>query len=365
MASSSSNATTKKTVVNPYAKKRPVPSASVKKETGPATNKPKQTSAPAGLQATDVIGGVSFSQAFGAVEDTDHFKTVVQEAPSVSVVDEAERAMQRSLDQQEAKAAALHSSNRDRHSKIQPHVLCISNKQRGNGVLKYIRNVPTEYDHIVPDFILSSTRCALFLSVKYHQLYPNYIHRRLGELKTDFTLRVLLVLVDVDDNSNSLLQLNTLAVTHNLTLILAWTEQEAARYLETFKTYDGRDASSIQKREQTNFLDQVTDFVTACKPCNKTDAGQLLGQFSNIRSLVMASQDELGTVSGLGEVKCQNLWDALHQPFSKLASKKRKIERETKEKEQAEIEAKKEKKGAEEAKGENENHHDEKKDDKV
>jgi DNA excision repair protein ERCC-1 len=333
MSSSSNNNdnNTIKKVVNPYAKRKSASKGAEKKEDN------SSSSPPHGLETTAVSAGFSFSQAFGSVEETDHFKRVLKEAPSVSVTDEAERAIQRALDQKEALAAAEVRRNKQSHSLLQPHVLSISKKQRGNGVLKFIRNVPTAFEDIVPDFVLSPTRCALFLSLKYHQLHPQYIHRRLEELQTDFSLRILLVLVDVDDNANPLLYLNTLAVTHNLTLILAWTEQEAARYLETFKTYDGKDASSIQKREQTNFFDQITDFITQCKPCNKTDAGQLMGQFSNIRSLVMASQDELGTVTGLGEVKCQNLWDALHQPFSKLAAKKRKVEKETKEREEAEV----------------------------
>uniref|UniRef100_A0A7R9WTG4 ERCC1-like central domain-containing protein n=1 Tax=Craspedostauros australis TaxID=1486917 RepID=A0A7R9WTG4_9STRA len=199
---------------------------------------------------------------------------------------------------------------------LQPHVLYVSTKQRGNGVLQHIRNVPYAFTKMVPDFIMSTTQCALFLSVKYHQLYPNYIHRRLGELKSDFMLRILLVLVDVEDNVNALRFLNKLAVTHNLTLMLSWTEAEAARYLETYKALDGTDATSIQRREQNNFVDQVSEFLTASNPCNKTDSGQLLSHFRTVQSVVAASQDELATCPGLGAVKVRKLWDAFHQPFS-------------------------------------------------
>ena len=166
--------------------------------------------------------------------------------------DQESAAAQRALDHQESTAANANLPDRDHHILLQPHVLYVSTKQRGNGILKHIRNVPFAYSKMVPDYIMSTTRCALFLSIKYHQLFPNYIHRRLGELSTDFTLRILLVMVDAKDNANPLLFLNKLAVTHNLTLILAWTEQEAARYLETFKALDGKDASLIQKRSTRN-----------------------------------------------------------------------------------------------------------------
>lgn len=101
--------------------------------------------------------------------------------------------------------------------------------QRGNPVLKYIRSVPWEFGDVVPDYVLGPTTCALFLryvnhlrlifkrsftcfpscsffdtsvsftsqSLRYHNLNPNYIHDRLKHLGQTFTLRVLLVQVDV------------------------------------------------------------------------------------------------------------------------------------------------------------------------
>ena len=147
------------------------------------------------------------------------------------------------------------------------------------------------------------------------------------ELKTDFTLRVLLVLVDVEDNANTMLFLNKLAVRHNLTLLLAWTEEEAARYLETFKAFDGKDATLIQKKEQTHFVDQVADLLAGSRCVNKTDSAQLLAQFTSVKSIFAAAPDELGLVSGMGEVKVKRLHDAIHKPFSKKMSNKRKEER--------------------------------------
>lgn len=126
------------------------------------------------------------------------------------------------------KAQAL-DDRRYNHAFLHAHVLHVSPKQRGNAVLKFIRNVPFQYSQIVPDFILGSNRCALFLSLKYHTLHPSYIQRRISELKNDFTLRVLLCLVDMDDNATVINTLNRTAVFHNLSLILAWSNEEAAR----------------------------------------------------------------------------------------------------------------------------------------
>ena len=119
---------------------------------------------------------------------------------------------------------------REQLSLAQPHVLHVSHKQRGNGLLRYLRNVPYAFSNMTgPDYIISPNQCALYLSMKYHNLHPNYIHRRIAEIKNDFDLRVLLCLVDVCDNAATLLFLNKLCAVNNLTLLLAWSEEEAGK----------------------------------------------------------------------------------------------------------------------------------------
>ena len=307
-------------IANPYAKKRPPPSSHSSSAMSTAAAPPPPM----------IQGASTFSQAFQTIEETSHFKRQMKDGEDPD--QERLRAEQRALDlsenqqhHQEMKESA--TSDRDHHVLLQPHVLYVSTKQKGNGVLKYIRNVPFAYSKMVPDYIMSATTCALFLSIKYHQLYPHYIHRRLAELRTDFKCRVLLVLVDVEDNANAILYLNKIAVIQNMTLILAWTEQEAARYLETYKALNGKDASSIQKRESNNYMDQVADFLTGAKPVNKTDSTNLLSHFSSVQAIMAASKDELALCPGLGQVKVQKLHDAFNKPFSTQAAERLKKRR--------------------------------------
>jgi DNA excision repair protein ERCC-1 len=337
-----------KPLSNPYAKRKPAPSTSTtnaqqsRAATGFRHAVPLSSTTMTASAAAPVTtcGISSFSQAFESIEDTAHYQGQIQKHKNAAISGEVEtRAQQRAFDaaaqQNLAETSHASMSDRDQHALLQPHVLYVSTKQRGNAVLNFIRNVPFAYSTMVPDYIMSTTRCALFLSLKYHSLYPDYIHRRIAELRTDFILRVLLVLVDTEDNANILLFLNKLAITNNLTLILAWSEEESARYLETFKAFDGKDASIIQKKEQTHFVDQVADFLGSSKGVNKTDSAQLLSQFSNLRSLMEASMDELGLVAGMGEVKVRRLHDAFHKPFSSKAAAKR---QKTRQEEEAEVE---------------------------
>lgn len=76
-----------------------------------------------------------------------------------------------------------------------PHTLLVNPKQKGNPLLRSIKNVPWEYDDIVPDYQMGRTVCALFLSLRYHNLNPDYIHERLKQLGKMYELRVLLVQV--------------------------------------------------------------------------------------------------------------------------------------------------------------------------
>lgn len=40
---------------------------------------------------------------------------------------------------------------------------CLPPLQRGNPVLKFVRNVPWEFGEVIPDYVLGQSTCALFL----------------------------------------------------------------------------------------------------------------------------------------------------------------------------------------------------------
>ncbi len=61
------------------------------------------------------------------------------------------------------------------------------------------------------------------------RLHPSYIHSRIRELKKDFTLRVLLCLVDLEDNAKVINALTKIAVVNDLSMLLVWSNEEAAR----------------------------------------------------------------------------------------------------------------------------------------
>lgn len=94
-------------------------------------------------------------------------------------------------------------------------------------MLKFVRSVPWEFGEVTPDYVLGQSTCALFLSLRYHNLHPDYIHERLQSLGKNFALRVLLVQVDVKDPQQALKELAKICILADCTLVLAWRGSRA------------------------------------------------------------------------------------------------------------------------------------------
>ncbi|XP_077603165.1 DNA excision repair protein ERCC-1 isoform X1 [Crocuta crocuta] len=112
--------------------------------------------------------------------------------------------------------------------------IIVSPRQRGNPVLKFVRNVPWEFGDVLPDYVLGQSTCALFLSLRYHNLHPDYIHGRLQSLGKSFALRVLLVQVDVKDPQKALKELAKMCILADCTLVLAWRRLDGGICVHNF-----------------------------------------------------------------------------------------------------------------------------------
>eukprot|EP00808_Paulinella_micropora_P005453 g18795.t1 len=198
------------------------------------------------------------------------------------------------------------------------HAILVHPRQNGNNVLRYISNVPWQVDgEILPDFVLGETTCALYLSLKYHQLYPKHIVGRFAQIRHHFRLRVLLIHVDVSDPETNIQELTQLTVANQWVMICCWSHRELARYLETYKSYEKKSADTISGRQGAPG-DQKAAFahsVGLIKSVNKTDIGMLASQFGSLSSLCEASEEDILQCPGLGPKKAKRIHQAFHQPF--------------------------------------------------
>ena len=195
--------------------------------------------------------------------------------------------------------------------------IIVSSKQRGNPILKYIRNVPWEYGEIVPDYQIGATSCALFLSLRYHNINPEYIHERIKQLGRSFELRLILVQVDVKDSRHAMKELARIAILSECTLICAWSAEEAGRYLETYKQYENKPAEALQERVDPGFDSKMTDCLTSIKSVNKTDVITLIATFGSLRNISQATKEEISLCPGIGPQKAERLINAFKEPFKR------------------------------------------------
>lgn len=135
-----------------------------------------------------------------------------------------------------------------------------------------------------------------------------------------YLLRILLVHVDTSEYQKALKELTKIALLTNLTLILAWSFEEGARYLETYKAYENKPPDLIKERVDSDFSSRVTESLTTVKKISKTDAGTLINSFKTMERLINASKEDLVLCPGLGPQKAQRLYSLFHEPFLRDSS---------------------------------------------
>lgn len=185
-------------------------------------------------------------------------------------------------------------------------------------MLKHIRNVRWDFADIVCDYLLGQNSCALYLSLRYHLLHPDYLYYRIRELQKNFKLRVVLCHVDVEDVIKPLLEVTRTALLHDCTLLCAWSLEECGRYLETIKVYENKSADIIQGQTDTDYLSRLTHALTTVRHVNKTDVVTLGSTFGSLSHIMDASMEDLARCPGIGERKVKRLYDTFHEPFKRV-----------------------------------------------
>lgn len=208
-------------------------------------------------------------------------------------------------------------------SRAGPSSILVSPRQKGNPILANLRSFAWEYSDIPADYVLGGTTCALFLSLKYHRLHPEYIYNRIKGLAGKYNLRVLLTMVDIGNHEESLKELSKTSLVNNVTVILCWSAAEAARYLELYKSYEHASATAIKGVESKGYAEKMVDFVTVPRSINKTDAVTLVSTFGSIRGAVNARPEEVAVVSGWGEKKVKRWCSVVDEPFRARKAAKR------------------------------------------
>ncbi|PHT88282.1 DNA excision repair protein ERCC-1 [Capsicum annuum] len=251
----------------------------------------------------------SFSQAFKFVKESEFY------SPPPPTSHPSSRPVN-SSDVTASPSSSAPSSSTNRNA------ILVSNRQKGNPLLKHIRNVRWAFADIVCDYLLGPNTCALYLSLRYHLLHPDYLYFRIRELQKNFRLRIVLCHVDVEDVVKPLLEVTRTSLLHDCTLLCGWSLEECGRYLETVKVYENKPADLIQGQMDGDYLSRLNHALTAIRHVNKTDVVTLGSTFGSLSHVMDASMEDLARCPGIGERKVKRLYDAFHEPFKREVPKR-------------------------------------------
>ncbi|TMW95207.1 hypothetical protein EJD97_009254 [Solanum chilense] len=258
----------------------------------------------------------SFSQAFKFVKNSEFYSPPPPPPPSSS-----QSATPRQVNSSHVTASSS-SSMATPSSSANRNAILVSNRQKGNPLLKHIRNVRWTFADIVCDYLLGPNTCALYLSLRYHLLHPDYLYFRIRELQKNFRLRIILCHVDVEDVMKPLLEVTRTSLLHDCTLLCGWSLEECGRYLETVKVYENKPADLIQGQMDGDYLSRLNHALTAIRHVNKTDVVTLGSTFGSLSHVMDASMEDLARCPGIGERKVKRLYDAFHEPFKREVPKR-------------------------------------------
>ncbi|KIM75474.1 hypothetical protein PILCRDRAFT_827178 [Piloderma croceum F 1598] len=198
--------------------------------------------------------------------------------------------------------------------------IIINSNQRLNPLLECIRNVGKEFGDIVPDFQVGRTTCVLYLSLKYHRLHPEYIHQRIERLGHSYSLRILLLLCDVSEHQDPIRELTKICLINNITVMVAWTVDEAGLYLSTFKQYEHKPPDLIKERVDKDYNSVLRTSLTSISRVNKTDVETLRTSLGSFADIAKTPADRLQALPGFGQVKVKKIKDAFEKPFRNHAT---------------------------------------------
>ncbi|EGW35316.1 uncharacterized protein SPAPADRAFT_58541 [Spathaspora passalidarum NRRL Y-27907] len=239
--------------------------------------------------------------------------------------------------QQPAPVNSTSTSKHSTHRSASIAEILVSKSQTGNPLLKesMMKLTPWKFDStILSDYYISPTFQILFLSLKYYKIKPEYIWTRLKKWNkgtsvvasqriNDRALRILLVVVDIDGHQEVLRKLSDICIKNDLTMVLAWSFEEAGNYIAMAKQLDNapsKTISSIKGIRGVDYNSSVVEAFTGIRSVNKTDVSNLLANCKSVKQIVLESCKEdsenmLADIGGLGSTKLRNLRQVFSEPF--------------------------------------------------
>lgn len=121
---------------------------------------------------------------------------------------------------------------------------------------------------------------------------------------------------------------------------MAWSAEEAGRYLELYKSFERKGPDLIKERTEKDYMSQLNNVLTSVRGVNKTDVLTLTTNFGvsslnfpseslthdsqSLKRMATATADDFESCPGFGNKKAKRLQQAFSQPFLVQPNQKRK-----------------------------------------
>ncbi|KAL0213398.1 hypothetical protein RCL1_007024 [Eukaryota sp. TZLM3-RCL] len=170
------------------------------------------------------------------------------------------------------------------------------------------------------DFVFGECHCGLLLSLKYHLTSRQYIFNRVTRLP-NVTSKVLILLVDC--SSDLVSSLTELCLVSGVTLLLANSPRDAARWMESLRSAVQDTLKAPSLLEAVSAIDPVQFLSNSVPRLAKKDVNSLFTRFGSLKGIANATVTELSQIPGIGPKKGKRIHKIFHTPF--ISSRKRTI----------------------------------------
>lgn len=195
----------------------------------------------------------------------------------------------------------------------------VNPNQKGNGLLKSLDKIHAIFDENISPahYVLSDSCCALFISLNYHIIHPNYIGEIVDKVRKSYRLKLLLVLIDHTTFEKHLQNLTMLAIRTDFTLLVGWSFDDMARHITNYRLSAGKPADMIKGLEGGNLqaYESLTRALTQVKSVDRLVAANLLANFGTFENLVKADVDGLKMCDNISDTKAERLKQFFDKPF--------------------------------------------------
>ncbi|ODV93949.1 hypothetical protein PACTADRAFT_20220, partial [Pachysolen tannophilus NRRL Y-2460] len=201
----------------------------------------------------------------------------------------------------------------------------INNSQKGNPLLKNLK-IGYEFNANLKncDYLINPKVFVLFLSLKYHKLHPEYIYNKIRKFngnnyQINNNMKVLLCVVDIENNNDIIRELNKICLLNDLSLVLAWSFEEASNYLNYLKQLENNNEYKQIKGTNTNkddYYQILANTLTTIRQINKTDTINLISKYGSFKDLInLSNSEDLFEVQGMGKVKINKFLSTIDENF--------------------------------------------------